>query len=304
MKFNKKHSNIKKRLQEIIVNIELSIKNFSSPSVCIQNNPTLNLYFRMIKGIEFKISQLKGLTSELIKNPHSLIEFIDNNLTVQLFMNLNLPFRIPNIQQLPPIPTTGNGKILDLNEEAVWNTSTCFTLKQLTSNTQIYDGINTDFENKRNVFIDRLKQFTALVADHINEYGIVITYPNEKKKKWYQKWWTIFLGIAAICGFIWFMFGKTFPDIWRLITGKKPPAVLTEEDIRKIGDEIEQRYDFRLYYNESIYAKDTLKISFEKGLFAMDNYKWNEAIKFFKTALTEAHDNQFGIIYNNIGICY
>ncbi len=303
LKVHRKHSRIQKKIQEIIADIESEMREFASPSIYIQSYPNLESYFKTIKEIEYKVSQLRSSIGETIANPQPLIDFINNNLTTQIFSFLNLRFRLPQIQQLSPIPFAGNGQILDLHDEVIWkNASVCFTLKQLTSNNRIYDEINTAFEDKKDIFIERLKQFNLLIDKHINEYGSAIVSPTEKKKKWYQKWWAIFGGVTIVCGFFWFITGKSFPNLWHMMICKKPPSVLTEEDIRKIGDEIEQRFGFQFYFNTSIFAKDTLKISFERGLLALDNYNWDKAIEFFKTALNEAHDNQLVVLYNMIGL--
>ena len=49
---------------------------------------------------------------------------------------------------------------------------------------------------------------------------------------------TIIIGlIGAIIGILWFVTGRSFPDLWRILTKKKPKPVLPKEEKEEIKKE-------------------------------------------------------------------
>lgn len=148
-----------------------------------------------------------------------------------------------------------------------------------------------------------------------------------KEQRWVKKWYVILVFIlliafvfvyfklyeqlltrlgfvAVVTGIIWWATGKSLPDLYRIIFKLKPKPVLTDEDIKRITDELERRGMTKPYLDGLPQAVKEVRDPFTEGLKSMENYKWDEAIGYFKKALEKAKGTQLVSLFNLIGLCH
>lgn len=164
----------------IIEEIKVDIESFISPAVWLNNNSTLGNFFASVKKIEYKIDRLRSSIEQNIQNSIPLINFLENNLTLQSFLYIECPYIVHDIQQIQEQLPRINDITLDFNNEAMWTKPRCQLLKNWLSRGDVYEAMENDFRSKRTTFRENITFIAKLIDDHVECNGLIAPHINDQ----------------------------------------------------------------------------------------------------------------------------